>query len=90
MREGPVLFLFFRILNDGQKVQKPTDLEIPYCVKKKSIPVTGRGGLQGCKMLIPHFLDSWLIDGGEGVSLTRRPRFNPRKIYWYSFLSETE
>jgi hypothetical protein len=24
---------------------------------------------------IPHCLDNWLTDGGEAVSLTRRPRF---------------
>jgi hypothetical protein len=29
---------------------------------------------------IPHFLDNRLTDGGEVVSLTRRPFFTPRKI----------
>jgi hypothetical protein len=28
----------------------------------------------------PHFLDNLLTDGGEIVSLTRRPPFTPRKI----------
>jgi hypothetical protein len=27
-----------------------------------------------------HFLDKWLIDGGEVVSLTRRPRITHKKI----------
>jgi hypothetical protein len=29
---------------------------------------------------LPHFLDSWLEDGGEVVSFTRRPHFAPWKI----------
>jgi hypothetical protein len=29
---------------------------------------------------LPHFLDNWLTDGGEVVSLTRRPPFTPKKI----------
>jgi hypothetical protein len=49
--------------------------------KGKAIPVTGRGGPQVCDTSkLPHFLDNRLIDGGEFVSLTRRPPFNPRKI----------
>jgi hypothetical protein len=36
--------------------------------KVKAIPVTGP---QGCEMSrLPHFLDSWLSDSGEFVSLT--------------------
>jgi hypothetical protein len=31
-----------------------------------------------------------LIDGGEVVSLERRPCFTPRKIFLYSFLLEAE
>jgi hypothetical protein len=49
--------------------------------KNKVVPVTGSGGLWGCEMLtIPHFLNKRLIDGGEVVSLTRRPSITPRKI----------
>jgi hypothetical protein len=29
---------------------------------------------------LPHFLDDRLTDGGEVISLTRRPPFTPRKI----------
>jgi hypothetical protein len=29
---------------------------------------------------LPHFLDNWLTDGGEVVSLMRRPHFTSRKI----------
>jgi hypothetical protein len=37
--------------------------------KSKAIPITGRGGLQGCEMLrIPHCLDSRLTDGDKVVS----------------------
>jgi hypothetical protein len=40
-------------------------------LKIKSIPVTDRGGLQGCEMLkIPHCLDNRLTDGGKVVSPT--------------------
>jgi hypothetical protein len=49
--------------------------------KGKAIPVTGREGPSGCeKSRLPHFLDNRLTDGGEVVSLTRRPPFTPRKI----------
>jgi hypothetical protein len=43
-------------------------------VKVKAILVTGRGEPQCCETSrLPHFLDSRLTDGGEVVSLTRRP-----------------
>jgi hypothetical protein len=43
-------------------------------IKGKAIRVTDRGGPQGFEMSrFPHFLDSGLTDGGEVVSLTRRP-----------------
>jgi hypothetical protein len=49
--------------------------------KGKAIPVTGHGGLQGCETSRrSHFLDDWLTDCGEVVSLTRSPPFIPRKI----------
>jgi hypothetical protein len=39
--------------------------------------------------MIPHFLDSRLIDdGGEVVSLTLRSLFTPQENSWYSFLLE--
>jgi hypothetical protein len=45
------------------------------------IPVTGRGGSYGCETSkLPHCLDNQLIDGGEVVSLKRRPPFTPRKV----------
>jgi hypothetical protein len=50
-------------------------------VKSKGIPVTGRGGPQGCeKSEAPTFLDNRPTGGGEVVSLMRRPPFTPRKI----------
>jgi hypothetical protein len=37
----------------------------------KAIPVSGLGGLKGCKILrIPHCLDTQLTDGSKVVSLT--------------------
>jgi hypothetical protein len=39
---------------------------------------------------IPHFLDNRLTDGGEIVSLTRRPNLYPIEDSWYSFLLEAE
>jgi hypothetical protein len=63
--------------------------------KGKAIPVTGRGGLQGCEMLrIPHCLGNRLTDGGKYVSLTHPPHFTPQKHYYfcfrYTFLLEAE
>jgi hypothetical protein len=39
---------------------------------------------------ILHFLDNWLKDGGEVVSLTLRPLFTPQEDSSYSFLLEAE
>jgi hypothetical protein len=55
----------------------------------KGIPVTGRGGLEGCETSrLPHFVDNRLTDGGEVVSLTRRPPCTSLRDSWYSFLLE--
>jgi hypothetical protein len=49
--------------------------------KGKGIPVTDREGPQGCETSrLPHLLYNRLTDGGEVVSLMRRPSFTPRKI----------
>jgi hypothetical protein len=58
-----------------------------------AVSVTGREGPQGCETSrLPHFLDSRLTDGGEVVSLTRRPAvlLLPQEDSWYSFLLEAE
>jgi hypothetical protein len=56
---------------------------------KKKKNVTGRGGPWGCETSRhPHFLVNRLTDGGEVVSLTRRPPFTPQEDSWYSFLLE--
>jgi hypothetical protein len=34
---------------------------------------------------LPQFLENRLTDGGEVVSLTRRPLFAPQEDSWYSF-----
>jgi hypothetical protein len=42
--------------------------------KSRALPVTGRGGPQGCEMSrTAHCLDSRLTDGGEVVSPTHLP-----------------
>jgi hypothetical protein len=41
----------------------------------------------------PHFINNWLTDGGEVVSLKLRPRFNPpppQEDSRYSFMLEAE
>jgi hypothetical protein len=46
--------------------------------KCKAFAVTGRGGPERSETLrLPHFLDEWLSDGNEVVSLKRRPLFTP-------------
>jgi hypothetical protein len=48
-------------------------------VKGKDIPVSGRGGPEGCERLrFPHYLDKQLIDGGKVVSPTRLPHVTPQ------------
>jgi hypothetical protein len=50
-------------------------------VKGKAIPVTGRGGPEGCETWrFPNFPHNRLTDGGEVVSHKQRPPFTPRKI----------
>jgi hypothetical protein len=50
-----------------------------YMHKGKAIPVTGRGDPYGFgKSRLPYFLDNRLTDGGEVVSLKRRPPFTPK------------
>jgi hypothetical protein len=66
-------------------------LESRIKVKGKAIPVTGRGGPQGCETSrLPHLLDNRLTDSCKLVSLTRRPLFTPQEDSWYSFLLEAE
>jgi hypothetical protein len=45
-------------------------------------------GLQGVE--IPIFLGNRFTDGGQIVSLTRRPSYNFQKYSWYSFLLEAK
>jgi hypothetical protein len=52
-----------------------------FAYEVKANPLTDLGGPQGCETSrLPHFLDNRLTEGGEVVSLTRRPPFTPRKI----------
>jgi hypothetical protein len=54
-----------------------------WILEKKTIPVAGRGGLQGCETLrIPHCLDNRLKDGGKVVSSTHWLSSIPQKHYF--------
>jgi hypothetical protein len=47
----------------------------------KAISVIGHGDLYICgTSRLPHFVSHRFTNGGENVSLTRRPPFTPRKI----------
>jgi hypothetical protein len=65
---------------DGSTFGLPKNI---FLKKVKAIPVTGHGGLQSFEMLrISHCLDSRLTDGGEVVSLTRRPpHYSPQTLF---------
>jgi hypothetical protein len=60
--------------------------------KGKTIPVTSPWRPIGLwNVEAPTFpLDNRLTDGGEVVSLTRRPSFTTQEDSWYSFLLEAE
>jgi hypothetical protein len=60
-------------------------------VKDKVIPLTGRGGPLACEMSrLSHFLDDWLTDGSEVVSLMPWPSFTPAKTPCIHFCSLME
>jgi hypothetical protein len=57
----------------------------------KVIPIIGHEGSYDCETSrLPHLLENRLTDGGEVVSLTRRPPFTPQENSWYLFLLEAE
>jgi hypothetical protein len=56
--------------------------------RNKAIPVTGHGDLRLRGSHIFYIIG--LRDGGEVVSLTRRPLFNPQEDSWYAFMLEAE
>jgi hypothetical protein len=58
-------------------------------LKRKTIPVTGRGGLWGSETSrLPHFRINWLTDDGKIVGISRRPPSTAKEDSWYSFLLE--
>jgi hypothetical protein len=47
---------------------------------------SGSRDLYGCEILrIPRYLDTWLRDGGEVVSLKRRTRSTPHELFFSAF-----
>jgi hypothetical protein len=59
--------------------------------KSKFILARDHGGPKGCETSrLPHYLESRHTDGGEVVSLKRRPLLYSQDDSWYSFLSEAE
>jgi hypothetical protein len=60
-------------------------------VKGKAVHVAGREGPQGCeRSRLIHLSENRLTDGGEVVSLMRRPPFTHLEYSWYSFPLEVE
>jgi hypothetical protein len=60
-------------------------------IKRKSIPVTGRGGEWGCETSrLSHFVDSRSQMATVRLSALRfcSPPFTPKEDSWYSFLLE--
>jgi hypothetical protein len=60
-------------------------------VEGKAIPVAGHWIPYGCEtLMLLHFLDNRLTDGGEVVGLRHRPPFTLQEDSWYSFLLKAE
>jgi hypothetical protein len=56
-------------------------MKIIYIQKNRAIPVTDRGGLQGCEIFrIPHYEDNPLTGVGEVLSLSPTALYSP-EIY---------
>jgi hypothetical protein len=72
------------ILRDTKVFSVPVYCYLRQQVKSEAIPVTGRGGLYGCKMLRnQHCLDNRLTDGGKVVSSTHRPLlYSPETLFF--------
>jgi hypothetical protein len=71
-----------------QNMEKPLKMKGHAQKKGQTISVTGLEGPYGCETSrFPRFLDKWIRDGGEAVSLTRRPAaFCPQEDSCYSFM----
>jgi hypothetical protein len=66
----------------SRRTQNPSLKIQPLLYEKgKDILVTGRGGTQGSESSrLLHFLDNRVTDGGEAVSLRRRPPLTPGRV----------
>jgi hypothetical protein len=57
-----------------QAVMNMVKVTLRVKVGGKAIPITGRGGPQGCKKLrLPHFLDNRLTDGCDAAAALYPP-----------------
>jgi hypothetical protein len=64
---------------------KETNLATVLLRQSKAVLVKDLGSPQGCESSRhPHVLDNRLTDGGEAVSLTRRPPKTPQEVSSYS------
>jgi hypothetical protein len=73
-----------RVIWRGDTQVFPVRYEHHPHIKRKAISLTGIGDPYVCDMLsIPHCLDNRLADGGEPVTVVRRPRFTSKEYYWY-------
>jgi hypothetical protein len=79
--DASFLTMSLKRVQKGEKKKRPQLVSETRYYAKRNVPVTGSGGPQGCeRSRVPYFLDNRLRDGGEVVSLTRRPSFTTRKI----------
>jgi hypothetical protein len=76
-----ILKMAVKAILPGWKKCCKNDLLVYRKGKALSLSLTGHGRPYGYETSrLPHFLDNRPTDGGEVVSLTRRPPFTPRKI----------
>jgi hypothetical protein len=85
--EGNLLSVSPGLLEENQNLRKKED--ILKILEGKAIPVTGRGGPYGSETSrLPHLLDNRRTDGGEVVSLIRRPPLTPGRFLVFIYVRD--